>query len=953
MGTDLPEQFDNAKDKAPEADGTQLVDLISRREQKMFQQPGTVTDSFSTVFGDALPSFQIDQPAMTPAGKALEEGINTRGKTSRDTMDDALEPSYRALFRDKDTSTETLRELTNKLPQFADKASTTQDPVAKFAEGIAHSLSALASRELGERTGKASDRKEAQRSTESALAVADERVPTLNYAFQRALGEYMRDKGVDTKSFGDTTRRIGDLAGKALNRDEKLDINNPALPLLGALAEGIKGQTGENKQVAEKAYKDLAKAIEEKVGKEKPEDRNYFYSRLRAISSDLGMNDEVKRLTELMAGKGDKAPTPEKEEKREADEVKDRNTELSAQKAKEVATDAAKAIRTGDMDKFQETLKTAFEQSKGDPKELLKFSRELQSELKKDGVTVKFKESHEGPVNQLALHREGSPFGVDFQIKKNGDKVDVKSQAYDWESKRDVDQPATDVVKDLVRPGKSTAPKEVADAAKAVKSGNLDDVKTALKAAFEKSGGDAGEFRKFSASLAKELEKDGYIVKFPQSESTKIAQIAIGHKDKPLAVDFNVAKSKDGDTEVKAQSYNRETRKDVDSAPGEVIKGFKVGKTDDRAENKDDKPKTKERTELEKTAKEIYSAEEFQKFKENLDKFEAHAKENKVSGQEIAKTMKATKELLDAPNTHFSKAERAKLAFQAIRQAGDETSIDQGGNNTCNATVVEKMLYSRQPSKPVEMLRDIAVTGKFKTVKGEEITFKPGELRPDEEGKPLDTEDGKRSFASQITQTALINAAWQTADTRPDGGSVPVGSIRYEKRERNKDDENDTGDRLVDYSKSPAEVISDKGGKPISSPQINLGKMVDMWKKVTGETPEHFAIGRGEKTNKYFPEFGTHVVSSPENLQDMLKKHSEGKDGQRFPIILTLNDVGQLDGKDDGPVGGHVVTIKGIEFDRDGKMMIQIDNQYGKLSDKPYPVDTVFKAMRVKPVKKK
>ncbi len=252
--------------------------------------------------------FGEPESSKSPAAEALDKATSTTDKMTRKTMDGALDPTYKALFEDrKSTTLDTLRELTERLPKFADKLSTATGEEVKYGNGVAHSLTALAFREIAKRTDDGAEKKgatkDANRSTERALAVSDDRVPTLNYAFQHSLSDYMEDRSVDSKNYEKTVKRIEDLASKAVDRDQSLDINNPSFPLLARLADGIKGQEGANKKAAEDAYKKLAEKIEAKIKNEQPEDRSFFYSKLRALAFGLDRNDEVKRLTELMKDK--------------------------------------------------------------------------------------------------------------------------------------------------------------------------------------------------------------------------------------------------------------------------------------------------------------------------------------------------------------------------------------------------------------------------------------------------------------------------------------------------------------------------------------------------------------------------------------------------------------------------------------------------------------------------
>lgn len=385
------------------------------------------------------------------------------------------------------------------------------------------------------------------------------------------------------------------------------------------------------------------------------------------------------------------------------------------------------------------------------------------------------------------------------------------------------------------------------------------------------------------------------------------------------------------------QPYDWESKQDTKEVKAQdVIKAFKTSETVERTEAKD---VAKERTALEARAAKVFTRDQLQDFKDNLDKFEKYAKEHKLSAQEIAKTIRATRDLLESPNTHISEKDRAKLAFQVIRQAGDPSTVDQGDNKTCNATTVEKLLYSQEPSRIIQMMADIAKTGSFKTPDGSEIKLDPEQLKPDTEAKRFNTKDGERSYATQIANLALINAHWQT-QTKFNGKDVEKGSIRYEKIAGK-------GERLMDYSKEPPTALKDKEGNVIDNPKINVGYMSRMMEKFTGKKPNEMILVRtGNELD--LNHNGIAFRGTQDSLQTTLEDIAAGKDGKKFPIIVTLLDSQQLTGDSDGEGGGHVVTITGIEHDREGKMIVHIDNQHGKAHDIKTSIDQLWKAMAPK-----
>lgn len=474
----------------------------------------------------------------------------------------------------------------------------------------------------------------------------------------------------------------------------------------------------------------------------------------------------------------------------------------------------------------------------------------------------------------------------------------------------------------------------VSDTAKAVQSGNPDSVQQSVKKLLESTKGKPQEFEKLAGQLADQLAKAGIEVKFNKNNPDSIS---LHKKDSAYGIQFTAKTDDSGESVIKMQPYDWESKQDTKEVKAQdVIKAFKTSETVERTEAKD---VAKERTALEARAAKVFTRDQLQDFKDNLDKFEKYAKEHKLSAQEIAKTIRATRDLLESPNTHISEKDRAKLAFQVIRQAGDPSTVDQGDNKTCNATTVEKLLYSQEPSRIIQMMADIAKTGSFKTPDASEIKLDPEQLKPDTEAKRFNTKDGERSYATQIANLALINAHWQT-QTKFNGKDVEKGSIRYEKIAGK-------GERLMDYSKEPPTALKDKEGNVIDNPKINVGYMSRMMEKFTGKKPNEMILVRtGNELD--LNHNGIAFRGTQDSLQTTLEDIAAGKDGKKFPIIVTLLDSQQLTGDSDGEGGGHVVTITGIEHDREGKMIVHIDNQHGKAHDIKTSIDQLWKAMAPK-----
>lgn len=493
-------------------------------------------------------------------------------------------------------------------------------------------------------------------------------------------------------------------------------------------------------------------------------------------------------------------------------------------------------------------------------------------------------------------------------------------------------------MKDHKYAGDETGRKEIPpgpakDAISAIRKGDVKEIEKSIQKAFESSRDNPEKFDEFREKLKTELAKDGITVRFNKDSDS----LSLHKKLSPHGVEFSL--KADGDSsKVKTSVYDWDTKSDVKVKAEEVAKSFSLNDKQDVSGIADDKRVREERAALEKSASKLLKPHQLEDFKENLDRLAGFAKEHNITPQEVSKTLKACRELLEASDTHFSADERAKLAFQAVRQASSPYSIDQGEYNTCNVTTLEKMLYSSKPSVMMEMMRDIATTGNYKTANGDNIKFSKEQLKPNsKEEEAFHTSDGERSYATQIANIAMINAYWQNRTETPDGKKVPKGSIRYE----NTPD----GERLLDYSQKPPKALRDTNGNVIESPKINAIDMTSIMKHCAGKLPDGgLMLHRNIVDNKVD---GIVEVTTQEQFEKKLVELASGKNG-KFPIIAVIHDTDKLYGKESENGAGHVVTISGIKLDKDGKILIKTDNQYGKDSDIYCKAKTFWSAMEHK-----
>jgi hypothetical protein len=364
---------------------------------------------------------------------------------------------------------------------------------------------------------------------------------------------------------------------------------------------------------------------------------------------------------------------------------------------------------------------------------------------------------------------------------------------------------------------------------------------------------------------------------------------------------------------------------------------------------KDDVSKARER--LERIAEKRFTdPKELADYKAGLEKFQKEAKEKGLPAKEVADFFSESTRLLEPANAKLGVKERSRVAREALAQAIEPTGIDQGRYKTCNVTSVEVCMYSKNPSKVMKAITDVALTGKFKTADGDAITLPPSILDPNTQ---------RRTLASQIFQTLAVNTHWQGETHGPDGKKHGRGDVIYDpagaKREKG-----DTGQRIT--------ATDDKGERVVvgaHSPNLFTDDYPEIYRRIAGQSPETMAIRFGATKGPK----GVDTVDSKEELHATLSELSKRPGG--FPVILRIHtsnppfweDSGA--GKEPGagstieeakktkkiPGGWHVVTIHGFD-PKTGE--VKVDNQWGRGVDHlgkpggkaPIKISDLFYAMR-------
>lgn len=274
-----------------------------------------------------------------------------------------------------------------------------------------------------------------------------------------------------------------------------------------------------------------------------------------------------------------------------------------------------------------------------------------------------------------------------------------------------------------------------------------------------------------------------------------------------------------------------------------------------------------------------------------IQQFKDRAAREGISLQEQARTFATTANLLRRDAAPGVNPEHLpKLTIQCLGQAADPRLIDQGANNTCNVTTIEGRLYSRTPSDAIRVVTNLATRGKFRTADGATISLPDDQLTPDAEALSLintpgnkGPESAARTYASQLFQLGAANTYWKQAILAPDGRAVDRGQLEY---------------RLQNDATNPHAVVKresiviNSGDKPevlfingerVNSPHINLGKMLEIERALTGR------LERSRMLDVYSTSESTRDVAKPGSINDLRSQLSRLKEEKRLPITLGMD----------------------------------------------------------------
>lgn len=303
------------------------------------------------------------------------------------------------------------------------------------------------------------------------------------------------------------------------------------------------------------------------------------------------------------------------------------------------------------------------------------------------------------------------------------------------------------------------------------------------------------------------------------------------------------------------------------------------------------------------------------KFDADMARFEARTRARGLSDEEVAKTYAEVAKLMEAGEGAIRPKYLIQIAQQVMSQASDPRSIDQGIRNTCGVTTVETMIYTTNPSKAANLVRQVALTGEYKDGDDNVVRLKQSSLVPDKEANTHPPRDGERSYATQLFNLTAVNLAYKR-----DGVSRLYTQYADYPGQT-------TSEALFAVRDGIKEYIA-------MNPGLTDDQTVEAYRGITGRTTDTVLLAAAHRsTNEGDAEKLTKIVdqSAFENKLAALQQ------GGHLPVIAVVYTYAEPFYSDQGGIkagesGAHVVTI--TEFKPGNPPTVSFDNQWGSKNDK-------------------
>ncbi len=363
--------------------------------------------------------------------------------------------------------------------------------------------------------------------------------------------------------------------------------------------------------------------------------------------------------------------------------------------------------------------------------------------------------------------------------------------------------------------------------------------------------------------------------------------------------------------------------------------------------------------------KNITDPQELKQFQEDMAKLEARSQKleedyvkqglkpeeaHKKAQEEMARTFHEVSRLMEAESfgkTSLKPPMGTLIAQRLMFHLADPTNIDQGLHPTCQTTVVESRVFSKDPAKAAKLIADVMIDGKYTTPDGmttvevdpRMLELGPAFFQAEDPSLGYPPDDGKRSYISHIFQVTAVNVELSRTGLRGAGGKdYPPGTVRYEQFEPDfSKNPPDNGERLIDYS-DPAhpKIITEKNEKgkdvPIMHPNLDDDQITDMSNALSNRSDKSVNLVSAENFSGPGKE-----VTKIESEEQLNKALQEAKDKGQLPIVVRVDannqpfwaDSGR--GKAGGSGAAHVITV--TDYHPGPPPKVDIDNQWGKQAD--------------------
>jgi hypothetical protein len=305
-----------------------------------------------------------------------------------------------------------------------------------------------------------------------------------------------------------------------------------------------------------------------------------------------------------------------------------------------------------------------------------------------------------------------------------------------------------------------------------------------------------------------------------------------------------------------------------------------------------------------------------------------------LSREQIAGVLDATERLLSDRNgtSPLDLGQRQLLAAGILDNAARPRDIDQGGHGTCNATVIEERLYTRNPEIAASLVAEVGLTGSFTARDGFRAVLDRSSLRPNSEARVLPSQgDGLRNYASQIFQVAVLNDFYQRQDP----------NIRYIQRDlRTAADPRGMAPTGEGLAASHNDRISQREARRASAfGGLDLNEINSLGRNLGLE--QNYVIGhrRSRDANE---KSGTTVV---ENVDQLAEALTRARATNNFPLVVGVEVDGPMFPRSSGR-GGHVLSIVGYDPET---RTVQISNQWGRAMDVSVPLQDLHDSMFRRP----